>query len=112
MQLYECTFIVRQDLSVQDVYKFVDRYKVLVQNMGGEFIKKEYWGLRNLSYEIKKNKKGHYVFFILNISLDVLNKIRNDLKVSEDVIKHLIIKVETVQNKPTLMMESPTQLKK
>ena len=111
MRFYECTFIIRQDLPDQDVHKLADKYKELVEKMDGKVVKKEYWGLRSLSYEIKKNKKGHYIFLGLNASPDVVNKIENDFKVSEDIIKFLTIKVKGIDDKPTLMMQTPSETK-
>ena len=111
MRFYECAFIIRQDLPAQDVYKLADKYQDLVEKMDGEVVKKEYWGLRSLAYEIKKNKKGHYIFFGLDTSPEVINKMENDFKVSEDIIKFLTIRVENIDNKPTLMMQTPSETK-
>ncbi len=111
MRFYECVFIIRQDLPAQDVHKLTDRYKELVEKMRGKVVKKEYWGLRSLEYEIKKNKRGHYVFLGLNANPDVLNKMENDFKVSEDVIKFLTIKVKTIGENPTLMMKNLSRIK-
>jgi small subunit ribosomal protein S6 len=112
MRFYECTFIIRQDSPAQDVHKLADKYQSLIEEMDGKVLKREYWGLRSLAYEIKKNKKGHYVFFGLNTSSEVINKIENDFKVSEDVIKFLTIRVDSIDDKPTLMMQTPSETKK
>merc|ERR1712010_118988 len=106
MTFYECTFIIRQDLPAQDVSKITDKYEELVRKMGGNTVKKEYWGLKNLAYEIKKNKKGRYVFLGIDAPSSTINKIENNFKVSEDVIKFLTIKVKNIDNKPTLMMQA------
>ena len=111
MKFYECTFIVRQDLPAQDVHRLGDRYQDLIEKMEGKVLKREYWGLRSLSYEIKKNRKAHYVFFGFSCLPEVVSKIENDFKVSEDVIKFLTIKVESLSDKPTLMMQSPIETK-
>ena len=110
MKYYECIFIVRQDLPAQDVHKLADKYKESISAMQATVIKKEYWGLRNLSYDVKKNKKGHYLFFGIHSMSEVIKKIENNLKVSEDVIKFLMIKVKKVDNKPTLMMQMPNEI--
>lgn len=111
MRFYECTFIIRQDLPAQDVHKLADRYEDIVQKAEGRVLKREYWGLRALCYEIKKSKKGHYIFLGLETSSDVINKIENDFKVSEDVIKFLTVKVKQIDSKPTLMMQTPSEIK-
>ena len=112
MRFYECTFIIRQDLPAQDVHKLADKYKDLVEKMNGKVVKKEYWGLRNLAYDIKKNKKGHYIFLGLNVESKVINKIENDFKVSENVIKFLTIRVKSIDERPTLMMQTPSETKR
>jgi len=111
-RLYECIFIVRQDLPLQDVQKIVERYKDLVNNMGGQVLKEEYWGLRNLAYEIKKNKKAHYIFFALSISPFIVNKLEDSFKISEDIIKFLTIKVKSIEEKPTLAIQETNEISK
>ena len=111
MRLYECTFIIRQELPAQDVHKLIDRYRELAEEMNGKVIKKEYWGLRSLAYEIKKNRKGHYFFLGLNTSQKVIKKIEDNCRVSEDIIKFLTIKVRNINDRPTLMMQTPNEIK-
>ena len=112
MRFYECVFIIRCDMPAQDVYKISGKYKDIIEKMGSQVIKKEYWGLRSLSYEIKKNKKGHYVFFGLEATPEIINKIENDFKISEDVIKFLTIRVNEIDTKPSLMMQTPSETEK
>ncbi|WPX96902.1 30S ribosomal protein S6 [Candidatus Bandiella euplotis] len=112
MRFYECTFIIRQDLPAQDVHKLSEKYKGVVEKTGGQVIKKEYWGLRSLAYEIKKNKKGHYIFFGLKATPETITKVENDFKISEDVIKFLTIRVDRIDEKPSLMMQTPSETEK
>ena len=65
MSLYEHVLIARQDISGAQVDSIVDAMAAVISEGGGEVKKREYWGLRNLTYRIKKNRKGHYV--LLNI---------------------------------------------
>ena len=60
MSLYESVFIVRQDISSQDINAITKNFITVVENMNGAIVKKEYWGLRTLAYPMKKNKRGHY----------------------------------------------------
>ena len=112
MRFYECVFIVRQDMPAQDVHKFSEQYQNTIEQMKGQVIKKEYWGLRSLAYEINKNKKGHYIFFGLNVTPEIINKIENHFKVSEDVLKFLTIRVSKIEEKPSLMMQTPSTIEK
>ena len=65
MPLYENVFIARQDISGAQVDALADTFTQLIADQGGEVKKRDYWGLRNLAYRMKKNRKGHYV--LLNI---------------------------------------------
>lgn len=63
MSLYECVFITRQDIAAPQVDAISDEMAAVIEGLGGQVSKKEYWGLRNIAYRIKKNRKGHYVLF-------------------------------------------------
>ena len=66
MSLYESTFVTRQDVSRADVNKLVDTFTDIIKQGKGKIIKHEYWGLRNLAYRIKKNRKGHYAMLAID----------------------------------------------
>lgn len=108
--LYESTFILRQDISAHDVHKVADKFIETVSQAGGELIKKEYWGLRNLAYYIKKNKKGHYVMLGLSSSPAAIKELERNFKINEDVIKFLTIKVDKLDEAPSHMMQAPSDL--
>ena len=65
MALYENVFIARQDVPTTQVEALTTQFSELVTGLGGTVSKKEYWGMRSLTYRIKKNRKGHYT--LLNI---------------------------------------------
>jgi small subunit ribosomal protein S6 len=73
-------------------------------------LQSEYWGLRSMAYEIKKNKKGHYNFFRFESQSKIINKLHDNFKVSEEIIKYLTLKVNTISNKPSLMMQTPNEV--
>ena len=102
------TFIIRQDLPAQEAHKLSDYYKDLIVKFGGSVVKNEYWGLRSLAYEIKKNKKGHYMFFGVKSGHETIRKVQDDFKVREDVLKNLVIKVDSIDDSPSLMMQTPS----
>jgi small subunit ribosomal protein S6 len=80
MSSYESHIIITQNHPAQDVSKITENYEGLVEKMGGNTVKKEYWGLKNLAYEIKKNKKGRYVFLGIDAPSSTINKIENNFK--------------------------------
>ena len=69
----------------------------------GKVVGKEYWGLRNLAYKVKKSKKGHYV--ILFIDIPSVDELLRQYKLSENVIRHLTIKVDGFPKEPTPMLK-------
>ena len=65
MPLYEHVFLARQDVSTQQVEGLLDTFRALIEENGGSVGKTEYWGLKSLTYRIKKNRKAHYT--LMNI---------------------------------------------
>ena len=105
MAFYECTFIVRHDMAPNDVLKLTDDYKKIVSDMGGRVVKEEQWGLRNLAYKINKAGKGHYVFLGLDCPHPALAEIERQMRINEDVIRQLSVRVDEMDAKPTVVMK-------
>ena len=63
MNLYEHTIVARQDVSPSQIKQLIDKYSKIVEKNDGNIVQTENWGLLNLSYIIKKNKKGNYIHF-------------------------------------------------
>ena len=100
---YEVVFIVKQDASTSHVESVTNEIADLVKNLGGELAKTEFCGLRTLAYPIKKSRKGYYV--LLNISLPSrVNELERLLRLHEDVIRSMIVKVNELDNKPSALM--------
>lgn len=106
MPLYEHTFIARQDLSAQQATALGDQYKQVIEENGGSVGKTEYWGLRNLSYRINKNRKGHYLFFNIEAPAAAIDELERQQRLAEDVLRYLTLKVETLDEEPTMIMQS------
>lgn len=101
MPLYESTFIIRQDVSTQEVDKISDNLAKIVANFGGKILKKESWGLLNLAYKIKKNRKGHYVMFGIEGDEATMAELGRQYKLNEDVIRSLTLRVEEITQDPS-----------
>jgi small subunit ribosomal protein S6 len=97
MALYEHMLIARQDISAQQVDALATHLKTIVETQGGKVEKQEYWGLRSLSYRIKKNRKGHYVLLNLNAPSVAVVELERQLKINEDVLRFLTVKVEAFE---------------
>ena len=106
MALYESTFIVRQDVSSQEVDKIAEEFSAIVKEGKGKVVKKEYWGLRNLAYKINKGRKGHYVMLGIDADATTVNELSRKYKISEDIIRSLTIKVEEISKDPSAIMNN------
>lgn len=106
MAQYENTFITRQDMSKQDVTKLADDFSTIITKNGGKVVKNEYWGLRNLAYKINKSRKGHYVMLGLDAPAAAVKELERNLGINEDVIRSLTVRVEALEEGPSVMMNS------
>jgi small subunit ribosomal protein S6 len=106
MPLYENVFIARQDISAAQVEALADGFTTLVTEHGGQVSKREYWGLRNIAYRIKKNRKGHYVMLNLDAPPAAVNELERNMRINEDVIRYLTVRVEALEEGPSAVMQS------
>jgi len=104
MAFYEHTLIARPDLSSQQAEALAETFGQLVVEQGGRVAKTEYWGLRNLSYRLKKNRKGHYLHLAVEASSAALLELERTERIHEDVIRYLTVKVEGVDENPSIVM--------
>ena len=106
MSLYESIFIARQDISGAQVDALADTLTQLVTDNGGEVKKREYWGLRNLAYRMRKNRKGHYVLLNIDAPPAAIAELERTMRINEDVIRYLTIRVNALDEGPSVIMQS------
>ncbi len=106
MPLYENVFIARQDISGAQVDTLADSFAQLIADNGGEVKKREYWGLRNLAYRMRKNRKGHYVLLNLDAPPAAIAELERTMRINEDVLRYLTIRVEAHEEGPSAVMQS------
>ena len=106
MSFYENVFIARQDISSAQVEALADQFATLVTDQGGQVTKREYWGLRNLSFRMKKNRKGHYVLFNLDAPSAAVNELERNMRINEDVLRYLTIRVDALEEGPSAVMQA------
>ena len=94
MAYYEHVLITRQDISPQQAEQLNEELKALIEAQGGHIAKIEYWGLRNLSYRIKKNRKGHYSLLAIDGPSAAVKEMERQLSINEDVLRYLTLRVE------------------
>ena len=109
MALYEHLLIARQDISAQQVDALATHLKTIVEGEGGKVEKQEYWGLRGLAYRIKKNRKGHYVLLNINAPSNAVTELERQLKINEDVLRYLTVKVDAFDTSPSKRNQSDTK---
>lgn len=105
MALYEHVFLARQDLSQQQVEALVDQYKGVIEANGGSIGRVENWGLKSLTYRIKKNRKAHYTLMDLSAPPAAVHEMERQMGLSEDVLRFMTIKVEQHEEGPSAMMQ-------
>lgn len=106
MPLYESTFVTRQDLTRQDVTKLTDQFSSIIEQGGGKVVKSEYWGLRNLAYRVRKNRKGHYTMLAVDAPFAAVKEMQRTMGIEEDIIRTLTVRVEEIEEGPSVMMTS------
>ena len=94
MNLYEHTIIARQDTSPSELKQLTEKYSKIVEKNEGEVIKTENWGLLNLSYLIKKNKKGSYIHFKIKGSGKIIEELEKNESIDKNLLRYLTIKVK------------------
>ena len=96
MNFYEHTIIARQDTSPSQLKQLQEKYSKIVEKNEGNIIKLENWGLMNLSYLIKKNKKGNYIHFKIEGSGKTILELEKNEKIDKNLLRFLTIKVKKV----------------
>ena len=94
MNLYEHTIIARQDTSPSEIKQLTDKYSKIIEKNDGEVVKTENWGLINLSYLIKKNKKGSYIHFKIKGNGTVINELEKNESLDKKLLRYLTVKVK------------------
>ena len=101
MALYEHVLIARQDISPQQVDALVEDITRQVQDAGGKVGKSEYWGLRNLAYRVRKNRKGHYCLLNIDAPAAAVHELERRQRINEDVLRFLTIRVDQHDEEPS-----------
>ena len=106
MPYYESVFIARQDISAAQVEGLTETFEKVITDAGGTIAKRESWGLRTMAYKIKKNRKGHYVLLNIDGPAPAIHEMERQMRINEDVLRYLTIKVDAFEEGPSVMMQS------
>ena len=94
MNLYEHTIIARQDISPSQIKSLKEKYSKLIEEYKGNLVQTQDWGLLNLSYLIKKNKKGNYIHFKIKADGKIISELEKNEKIDKNLLRYLTVKVK------------------
>ena len=94
MNFYEHTIIARQDTSPSQLKQLQEKYSKIVEKNEGDIVKLENWGLMNLSYLIKNNKKGNYLHFKIKADGKTISELEKNEKIDKNLLRYLTVKVK------------------
>ena len=112
MALYESVIIGRQDLTTSQFETIVNEFISVIESLKGTIQKKESWGLRNLAYKIKKNRKGHYMLLNIDGPADAIVEYERLMRLHEDIIRFLTMRIKSVDEKPSPLMSNKNDRQK
>ena len=101
MSKFETVIVYSPEIQTKSLKDLIDNFKTTISNNSGKVINQDDWGLRDLSYNIKKFNKAFYTFFQIEIESLHIDKIKKDLNQKENVLRYLFIKVKSHQSLPT-----------
>jgi small subunit ribosomal protein S6 len=105
MALYEHVFLARQDISGQQVEQLVENLRGILEANGGTVGKVENWGLKTLTYRIKKNRKAHYTLMNIDAPAAAVQEMERQMRFNEDILRYMTIKVEEHDEGQSAMMQ-------
>lgn len=104
MALYESVLIARQDVSPQQVEQLATDFAGIITAQGGSVTKTENWGLRNLAYKIKKNRKGYYLLMNIDAPAAAVHEFERVLRINEDILRFMTVRVDELEAGPSAVM--------
>ncbi|WP_216476179.1 30S ribosomal protein S6 [Candidatus Hepatobacter penaei] len=103
---YEFVILIRQDVLTSHVSELQESFKTAIEGQGGQVVSVEYCGLLGLAYPVKRNNRAHFIIFDVETKPGALEELERKLRVSEDVIRFLNIRVEEFGQKPSVLAKS------
>ena len=104
MPLYEHVYIARQDLSAQQVEEMTTQIRGVVEGLGGKVTKSEYWGVKSLTFRMRKNRKAHFTLLNLDAPPAAVVEVERQERINEDVLRFMTVRVDELEEGPSAMM--------
>lgn len=104
MPLYEHIFLARQDASAQQVEELTKQFQGVIEGLGGKITKNEYWGVKTLSFRIRKNRKAHFTLLNVEAPPAAISEVERQERLNEDVLRFMTVRVDAHEDGPSIMM--------
>lgn len=105
MNIYESIFVLSNNLTEKLAEDKVSMYEEMIKKAGGKTLKKEYWGVRTLAYQIKNTLKAHYFLLNFETSYTSILEVENKLKIDEDSLRFLNLRLKKYSKEPSVMFK-------
>ena len=112
MNLYEHTIVARQDTGPSQIKQLTEKYSKLIEKNDGNIIQTENWGLLNLAYIIKKNKKGNYIHFKIKGNGKIIKELEKNESIDKNLLKYMTVKVKKFDLKTNYFLKNEETEKK
>lgn len=99
MAFYEHVILSRPDISSAQVDELVENLSTKIADLGGKVERTEYWGLRNLAYRVRKNRKAHYSLLMVDAPAGALHEIERQHRINEDILRYMTVRVDELSEK-------------
>lgn len=105
MPLYEHIYMARQDVSTSQVEELTKTLSEMITSNGGTIGKTEYWGLKSLTYRIRKNRKAHYTLLNIEAPAAAVAEMERQMRINEDILRFMTVRVDEHEDGPSAMMQ-------
>ena len=105
MALYEHVFLARQDISTQQVEALIEQFKTIISENGGTVGKVEPWGLKTITYRIRKNRKAHYTLLNIDAPAAAVTEMERQMRINEDILRFMTVRVDELEEGPSAMLQ-------
>ena len=102
MPFYETMFLTRQDLSSSQNEKLAKSLQDIIEANDGTISRTEFWGLRNLTYRINKNRKAHYILFNMDASAEAIEQMEEELRYNDNVLRYMTLRTEDLPTEASI----------
>ena len=112
MNLYEHTIVARQDTGPSQVKQLTEKYSKLIEENDGNIVQTQNWGMLNLAYIIKKNKKGNYIHFKIKGNGKIIKELEKNESIDKNLLKYMTVKVKKFDLKTNYFLKNEGTEKK